>query len=299
MIKCHLNFREPCLDDADFVHRYVVHALQSDLAFPNLYLLKNKYGTEILFHMEHLFRRFTGNGRLSGYAFPTGINNELTDACIKAIEADAKARNEELKFCLLTQEQAAYLEKIYGPKAQIKCDRGDADYLYKRDDLAELPGTLYHKKRTHVNKFLRNYPSAEFKILTPENKNDALKVAGLWLNSQVDSPALQHEYRAIENALFHMEQLKMTGGLVYVQDSPVAMALCSTINNRVTDIHYEKCIPEFRDAYAFINREIASCAETEWINREEDLNIEGLRTAKLSYHPSLILQKYTATIYVD
>lgn len=295
----HLNFREPCLNDADFVHRCAGSVLQSDLAFPNLYLLKNKYGTELLFHMEHLIRRFTGNGRLSGYTYPIGPNNELRNACIKAVEADAKARNEEYKFCLLTQEQAAHLREIYGDRVQIKCDLGDADYLYKRTDLAELPGTLYHKKRTHISKFLRNNPSAEFKKLTAQNREDALKVADLWLSSQVNSPALQHEYRAIENALFHMEQLNIYGGLVYIEGTPVAMALYSNINDKVTDIHYEKCIPEFRDAYPFINREIASCVQTEWINREEDLNIEGLRTAKLSYHPALILQKYTATIYVD
>ena len=295
----HLNFREPYLNDADFVHRCVATVLQSDLAFPNLYLLKNKYGTELLFHMEHLLRRFTGNGRLRGYTYPIGLNKALANACIKAIETDAKARNEVLKFCLLTQEQAAHLQEIYGDRAEIKYDRGDADYLYKRTDLAELPGTLYHKKRTHISKFLRNNPSAEFKKLTGQNREDALKVAYLWLSSQVDSPALQHEYRAIENALFHMEQLNIYGGLVYIEGTPAAMALYSNINDKVTDIHYEKCIHEFRDAYPFINREIASCVQTEWINREEDLNIEGLRTAKLSYHPALILQKYTATIYVD
>ncbi len=299
MITCGLNFREPCLADAPSVQRCVASVLQSDLAFPNIYLLKNKYGTELMFHMEHLFRRFSGTGRLQGYAYPISPNPYCPEACLRLIEEDAKARNIPLHYCLLTEEQVQHLKKIYGEKAVIQYDRGDADYLYKRENLAKLPGTAYHKKRTHINKFLRNNPGAQLKKLTAENRMDALYVAELWLQGQNDSPALQHESRAIENALFHMEQLNLKGGIVYVNDNPIAMALYSEINAHVTDIHYEKCLPEFRDAYAFINREIASQIKTAWINREEDLNIEGLRSAKLSYYPSHILQKYTATIYVD
>ena len=108
-----------------------------------------------------------------------------------------------------------------------------------------------------------------------------------------------HELQAIENALKYRHQLGIVGGLLYVENAPAAMSLASYITPMVADIHYEKCIPEFRDAYAYINRELAAALSTEYINREEDLNIPGLRTAKLSYHPAHILRKFTATIYVD
>lgn len=299
MISGPLHFREPQPDDADNVRRCTVSLLCSDLAFPNIYLLKNKYGTKLLFHMEHLIRHFSGNGRLKGYTFPVGGNTNTINACLVAIEADAKARQEKLQYCLLTAEQAEYLQQFYGKKAQIGYDRGDADYLYKSSDLALLNGNAYHKKRTHLNKFLKKYPDVVFQKLTPENRQDALNVAQQWLKSQQESPALLHEYRAIENAMFHMEQLHLSGGIVYIDGKPVAMALYSQVNESVTDIHYEKCIPEYRDAYVYINREVAAAVKTEWINREEDLNVDGLRKAKLSYHPALILSKYTATIYVD
>lgn len=294
-----LQFREPKLTDAPKVRSCTVHALQSDLSFTNIYLLKKKYGTELLFHMEHLIRRFTGDGRLQGYSFPVGGNSADTPACIQAIEADAAARGVPLKYCLLTEQQAQLLAELYAGKIEIKCDTGDADYLYKRSDLAELPGTAFHKKRTHVSKFLRNNPSAEFRMLNADNTADVLHVAKLWLEGQEESPALLHEYRAIEHALSCRNELEMTGGIVYVEQQAVAMALVSLINDQVADIHYEKCIPEFRDAYAYINRELAAALSTEYINHEEDLNIPGLRTAKLSYHPSHILRKFTATIYVD
>ncbi|MBR1997544.1 MAG: hypothetical protein IJ993_03950, partial [Akkermansia sp.] len=81
-----LQFKDPKLTDAPKVRSCTVHALQSDLSFTNIYLLKKKYGTELLFHMEHLIRRFTGDGRLQGYSFPVGGNSADTPACIQAIE---------------------------------------------------------------------------------------------------------------------------------------------------------------------------------------------------------------------
>lgn len=249
--------------------------------------------------MEHLIRRFTGSGRLQGYTFPVGGKSETIDACLRAIEADAVERGAPLKYCLLTEEQANYLYEYYGKRAQFTCDNGDADYLYKRENLADLPGTLYHKKRNHISRFLRTCPTARFEALTQENAKDALWVAEQWLHAQEDNAGLEHEFRAINHAINQMEILQLCGGIVYVEQQPVSMAIASLINPRVADIHYEKCIPAMRDAYPYINRELARYLDVDFINREEDLNMEGLRQAKLSYHPDLILKKMKAEIYVN
>lgn len=299
MVTCPLNFHTPTLSDADSVRRCTQNVLQSDLSFVNLYLLCRKYGTEILFHMEHLIRRFTGDGRLRGYTFPVGGKDEDIIPCLHAIEADARYLRVPLQYCLLTEKQASFLHDLYGEKIVLRQDDGDSDYLYNREQLATLPGTQFHKKRTHINGFLRKHGTIQFEKLTPNNQADVLAVAEEWMTIQEDSPALHHEFRAIENALLHREQLKINGGIIYCKSKPIAMALYSQINDDVTDIHYEKCIPAYRDAYALINREIAAVVKTQWLNREEDLNIEGLRKAKLSYHPALILKKYSATVYVD
>ena len=249
--------------------------------------------------MEHLIRRFTGNGRLQGYTFPVGGNRENIDACLHAIEADAQERNTPLQYCLLTEEQAKYLSEFYGERANFYCDSGDSDYLYRRENLADLPGTLYHKKRNHISRFLRLFPTARFEPLNKDNARDALRIAEQWLQGQEFNAGLEHEFRAITRALNKMEILKLCGGIVYVENQPVSMAIASLINSRVADIHYEKCLPDMRDAYPYINRELAKYLDVEFINREEDLNVEGLRQAKLSYHPDIILKKMKAEIYVD
>ena len=290
-----LPFREPELHDASSVQRCAYQSLQSDLSFANLYLLRHKYHTELVFHMEHLIRHFDSD-RLSGYSFPVGGKQEHLMDCFKAIEADAKARNRALNYCLLTEEQAKILHQYYGDRINFQNNSGDADYLYQRVQLSHLAGTAFHKKRTHLSKFHRLYPDATFEILNEHNKKDALTITEGWLHSQENTPALLHEYKAICTALENMELLNLSGAIVYINRHPVCYCIASRMNELVTDIHYEKALPEYRDAYVYINQMFATHADTEWLNREEDLNVPGLRQAKLSYHPSLILSKLSASI---
>ncbi len=91
--------------------------------------------------------------------------------------------------------------------------------------------------------------------------------------------------------------MSLSGGIIYVNDVPVAMTIASYISKDVVDIHFEKCIGEyaFNGGYAAINQMFAqSLKGCPYINREEDINIAGLRKAKESYHPKIMLRKYSA-----
>lgn len=295
MNKTALQFRDPQLSDAMAVQSCTKNSIQSDLAFANIYLLRHKYGTKICLHQNTLYRYFSGNGRLNGFAFPTGQITDIKPALFH-VEQYAREHHLPLKYCLLTEENAETLSSIYGEKCTFTTDRGDADYLYKKESLTELNGSHFHKKRNHISRFIQQYPEHHFEPLCDANKQDALQVTREWMSAQESSPALIHELRAIENALTHTKELGIFGGVFYVELRPVSMSLASMINQSVADIHYEKCIPQYRDAYPMINRSMAKMLRCEWINREEDLNIPGLRQAKLSYKPSQILKKLSAEI---
>lgn len=288
-----LHFAVPSLADAPRVRECARHALSSDLSFANIYLLQEKYGTTIAFNGGFLFRHFSGSGRLSGYAFPCG-EGDVRQA-IELIRRDAAARHREARFCLLTPEQAALLRDICPDAYDYRTDRGDADYLYEQPQLATLPGAAYHGKRNHIAQFEREH-KWHFETITDENVQDALAVAQAWLSGVPEpSPALQHEARSLRNALRLHRSLELFGGVLYAENTPAAMCLGSFISPGVADIHYEKCTPECKKAYPLINREMARALEhCRLINREEDLNQPGLRQAKLSYHPALVLEKFTA-----
>ena len=289
-----LTFAPPTLADASWVQALTRQAVSSDLAFANIFLLQEKYKTTIAYAKGFLFRHFAGGNRLSGYAFPCG-NGNIREA-IDMICSDAAAHQRSLQFCLLTSDQKKSLEELLPGQFTYALDRGDADYLYSHTQLAELPGTLFHAKRNHIAQFERANPNWQFKLLNDETAQDALYVAHGWLHGIADAPpALQHEYKAIKNALEHLDELALFGGVLYVDNTPISMSIGSYISPKVADIHYEKCLPEWKKAYPLINREMArQLHKCDLINREEDLNQPGLRQAKLSYHPILIHEKYSA-----
>ncbi len=291
-----LPFAPPTLHDAPAVHHAARMAQQSDLAFANIYLLRRKYGTEICFEGGFLFRHFSGSGRLQGYAFPCG-SGDLPSA-LRRLEEDAALRQRPFRFCLLREEEVQQLEAFFPGRFRFHADPGDADYIYERSSLAELPGARFHRKRNHLARFMREFPHQSLVPLSPANAHDALAVARGWLESALaaapSSPALLHEHEAIVHALDFMNELSLSGAVLYVGGAPVAMAVVSMISPSVADVHYEKCLPNFRSAYPAINQGVASLLTCPLINREEDLNYPGLRQAKLAYFPSLVLSKFSA-----
>ena len=115
------------------------------------------------------------------------------------------------------------------------------------------------------------------------------------LQSEDDSQRL--EYNSIKEALNYYEELNLSGGIIYVDGVAVAMTIGSRISVDTVDVHFEKAIGEYavNGGYAAINNMYAkSQSGVEWLNREEDINIEGLRKAKQSYHPKILLKKYCA-----
>ena len=99
-------------------------------------------------------------------------------------------------------------------------------------------------------------------------------------------------------ALEHFEELRMRGGMLLVDGKVVAFTMGSEISPRVFDVHFEKAMAEYDGAYTVIHQEFAArnLASYEYINREEDMGIPGLRKAKLSYQPVFLVEKYAAVL---
>jgi len=215
------------------------------------------------------------------------------------------------------------------PLLRFEENRGDSDYIYSAESLATLAGNQYKKKRNHVSRFNRTYSDYEIRPLTPENFADALTVEKSWLNIETlgessdtdcectcecreaawaerseDEKSRLSEYCAIREALENFDALGLKGAVLYVEGKPVGMTMASEILPGVWDIHFEKVIDEYavNGGYAIINKLFAEklwATGAHLINREEDINIEGLRKAKLSYYPQTILDKTHVTSHLD
>jgi len=172
-------------------------------------------------------------------------------------------------------------------------DRDNFDYLYRRQDLAELTGRKFSKKRNLIKAFLNNF-NYEGKPLLEEYIPDALKVLEQW-HSERQSPG---DYEAAREALENCEALQLCGGIYYTDGKPAAFSLGEELmRGQSFAIHFEKAVSGYKGLWQFINQAFASILpETyETINREQDLGEEGLRAAKLSYQPIGFVKKFRAT----
>jgi len=171
-------------------------------------------------------------------------------------------------------------------------DRDNFDYLYRRRDLAELTGRNFSRKRNLIKAFLNNF-NYEGKPLLEKHIPDAITVLEQW-RSERESPG---DYEATREALENCEALQLCGGIYYTDGKPAAFSLGEELmRGKSFAIHFEKALSGYKGLWQFINQAFASILpETyETINREQDLGEEGLRSAKMSYHPIGFVKKYRA-----
>ncbi|MBR2667630.1 MAG: DUF2156 domain-containing protein [Oscillospiraceae bacterium] len=175
---------------------------------------------------------------------------------------------------------------------------GGADYVYSVDKLADLPGKHLHSKRNHIARFEEHYPDWRFEPVTAENLPDCCAMADLWYEENLErEPSLAEEQPILQYAFDHMEELELEGGLIRADGRVLAFTLGDFITEDSYDIHFEKAFGEIQGTYPIINREFvrylrSRYPDLRWINRENDMDLEGLRKAKLSYHPDLVMKKY-------
>lgn len=294
-----LEWMVPQPKDSGWVSRLVEISgcMGSDCAFANIYLLRNKYHIRISRYKDYVIRYYEGGFSRRGYTFPVG-RGDIKKA-LSEIKKDAGQTGRAPEFCFLTEGQKNMLEQVFPNEYRFYADDGDRDYIYAAQDLANLSGRSYHKKKNHVSKFVRTYPEYEFYEIGVNNVDDAARVEDAWYyeHLQSEDDSVTAEFSAIKEALADFEELDLSGGIIYANGVPAAMTIASRINDKVWDIHFEKAVGEYalNGGFAAINQMFAKQLQGVcWINREEDVNIEGLRKAKESYHPKMMLKKYSA-----
>ena len=170
--------------------------------------------------------------------------------------------------------------------------------------LADLPGKKLHAKRNHIRRFDDQFPDWLLEDITPANVPECVELERQWaaLRQEAageDGNTVSEETVAVIEALYHMDKLGLEGALIRADGSPVAFSLGGLITPEVFDVNFEKSFGDIQGAYPAMNREMARLVrarhpQVRWLNREDDLGLEGLRRAKLSYYPDLLLEKYTA-----
>lgn len=223
------------------------------------------------------------------YHQPLGEGNK--EEIIKKLIEDSKEKNQKITIICNRKE-----------KCEIYEERDFFDYLYLREDLQHLKGRKYQPKRNHINKFTSKY-QWEFTQLNSKNCFDCLPLLDKWQEKALEkSPELLSDYekerKVIEYLFNNFDDLDLFAGAITTENQIVAFSIGSKINENTFDVHIEKADRDYEGAFALINREMATHIPENYlyINREEDLGIEGLRKAKMSYYPIKLIEKCFAVL---
>ena len=294
-----ISFKDITLADKDTITSFTMKSdrRNCDLSFSNLCSWRFLYDTKFAVADNFLVFKFWAGEQLA-YMMPIGTG-DLKAILRKLIE---DADKEKQSFCMLgvCSNMRVDLETTLPSQFVFTEDRDYADYIYLKSDLSTLKEKKFQSKRNHINRFRNTYPDYEYTPITPDRIQECLDLEAEWckVNNCDQQEGTGNERRALIYALHNFEALGLTGGILHVNSKIVAFTFGMPINHETFGVHVEKADTNIEGAYAMINYEFANRIPEQYIyiNREEDLGIEGLRKAKLSYQPVTILEKYMACL---
>ena len=296
-----IDFQKLDLSKADEYRAYLTACGERgcEYSLVNLYI----WGRQKVAFIDGFLAFYSQYNRSSVYPFPIG-EGDLRPV-LDAIIHDARARGLECRLVAMTAADCAKLEELYPGKFRFHPDRTFCDYVYSIEKLADLPGRKYQRKRNHVNRFYQDHPDCKIVEIDKSMLPGVKAMAEAWYEKRLAADPqgdFDMERTALQRALENWAELGITGLVLIEKDEIIAMTAGSFLNETTFDVHFEKALDD--GAYAVINQAFArhlreKYPALQWLNREDDMGIEGLRKAKLSYHPDRLVVKFWANLLED
>lgn len=268
-----------------------------DYSFANICSWRFIYDSEYAVVDGFLLIRFWIEDKTRvAYMTPAG-KGDLKHA-LEMLEEDSQEHGHPLCMLGVTPDSKEILEQALPGGFYYISERDYFDYIYLREDLTLLKGKKFQSKRNHINNFKKQY-EYEYVSITPELILQCLQLECTWYkanHTEEDAEDLNDERRSMTYALNHFNELGLIGGALKVDNKVIAFTFGAPINHDTFGVHVEKADVNYDGAYTVINQEFASRLPEQYnyVNREEDLGIPGLRQAKLSYNPAILLEKSAA-----
>ena len=296
-----LEFRKPLLNDRKWIKKCIDEGDTDGCCYSpgNILTWCEAYRVEVASYKDFMLVRGVDDGGRY-YVYPSG-RGDIKEA-VAAMMEHCRSEGEIFRMEQLLPENKKCLEEIFPGMFDYTYDRDSSEYVYTVKNMAELPGKRFHGKKGHVNAFFRNHTDISCDPITEDNIGECLKIEEAWISEREDGTGeLQKEKRAIELSVKYFKELEYSGAILYADGKAVAFTMGEAIKNNTFCTHYEKTLPEYKDAYPVINNGFTKLmlSTYEYVNREEDTGASGLRKAKLSYHPEFLLDKYTAVLKKD
>ncbi|MBQ4529908.1 MAG: DUF2156 domain-containing protein [Lachnospiraceae bacterium] len=289
-----IEFKHPELEDKDLINHFLKEdeSRNCEMVFANIYLWSREvYPVKYAIIEDTIC--FLSEAEGNSVTFPVGKGDKKK--VIRMLKEEWENRGQEFKMHLIRKEQFQVLQEMYGDKVQIEYDRDTADYVYETEKLINLSGKKYHGKKNHINRFLATHEQWQYESITDENVEECIKMAKEWgkLNDCDKDKDKNAELQVTIMGLKMLKELELKGGLIRAEGKVIAFTIGQPICSDTFGVHVEKAFAHIQGAYPLINREFlkAEASEYTYVNREEDTGSEGLRKAKMSYHPVFLIEK--------
>lgn len=301
-----LQFKNIEVDDIEEMMPYYMlrKNMTCDSVFLESFIWKDFYKVRYAIWEEKAILWLMEYGGRSFSAMPLCREEDLPEA-LKTIETYF---NEVLGFPLvinLADEYAVQYLKLPETEYYVEEQMDSKDYLYRGDAMRTLAGRKLHKKKNHVNSFVRQYDGrVEYRVLCCSDSHLVWEFLDKWREGKGDETEehLDYEVRGIHDILKNCSNLNIRMGGVFIDDNLEAFTMGSynPVENMAV-IHIEKANPGINGLYQYINQQflLAEFPTVEWVNREDDLGLEGLRKSKMSYYPADFAKKYLVEQIVD
>lgn len=291
-----LEFRRITLDDREKVNKALAVSdfKGCEYSFANNLAWCRLADSKICFYKDfYIVCSFGNEDGIPTFILPSGSRDYRE--VITEMRNFSNSMGHPLRICGVTDNSLQMLLEMYGDEISCFLDRDGCDYIYYRNDLAELKGKKFHGKRNHLAKF--NRLDSEFSLITEKDYDDCISFIVSDYNSRYDDntshSAIAEQY-AVNTYFNNFEELELKGGIIRIDGKIAAVTIGERLSSDTFCVHIEKADRNFEGIYTGIcNKFVNACTEGfTYINREEDLGIEGLRKSKLSYHPAFLLNKY-------
>ena len=289
-----LEFRRICAEDKPLfdIYRQKDRTGASEGAFATLFIWDEYYRLKIAENGEFLFLRFEIKGKEPSYFFPIGSGD--TEKALLQLKEYSESKGERLLFRLVTEDKAELLKRLFPGKFDYTYERDSADYVYLTEKLCTLSGKKLHSKRNHLNYFKENYDYTYEAVDTPEKLRECARRAYELVENKTRN-LNPFELGAMKKYFNNYFKFNQTGALLRVGGKICAMTFGERLTEDMALVQIELAEDEVRGSYQMINKLFCENAfkDCKYINREEDMGLEGLRRAKQSYQPALMIDKYT------
>ena len=303
-----MNFRKLIPEDQSLLNEYIkdIDNYQTDFSVSTILLFQEFENPEISIDTKSIFIKGYMGGEETFFS-PLCKLEDFNESMEKII-AYFKEKDKPYKILYIQKEYIKEFliyknikteEKFYENEGCIKekefilfNSRNDAEYIYLPKDLINLEGNKYRKIREKIRAFKKEYKQNYEIVEYNENDYNGLQnLLNAWNNEK--NYNYINESKKLKYVIENKEKLEISIYLLKINNNVAGMTIIQVLQNNIGVIIFEKSHSKYRNANCILNLFEANYLKNcRAISRQEDMGIEGLRQAKLSYRPFCLEKKF-------